>query len=382
MHIVLETVSPLFLGGADQRVAEIRSPSIRGALRFWFRALTGSVVGDGNIQRLRQLEAGVFGDTNRASSLVIRTRPVGRSQPFFSSLEGISYLFFSVKMKQKRECLPVGLQFPLTMMARPTPRDAATAFSPDQVMVLGLCSLWLLANLGGLGARSRRGAGSLRIVRADDELPDGIPGLTKVPRSVKELGESLSTGLTQLRSTAFMLGGEGSPVVPGIPSQFSILHPAVCHIHVLGKTWPTWEQALDEVGQAYRAFRTRRQPDYGEVKGLLLDRRRSIGTVERAAFGLPLQFSYRSMRGTRARVEGKDHDRRASPLLFKVHRLATGEYAMVLVFFRAVLLAEGEQLKVRTDRREHSCSPPDFTLVETFLEELTNVGPLLEVGYQ
>jgi CRISPR-associated protein Cmr1 len=288
MHVVIETVTPLFLGDAGQRVAEIRAPSIRGALRFWFRALTGGVVGDANLQRLRELEAGVFGDTNQASSLVIRTRSVGRSQPFLSSLEGLSYLFFSVKMRQKRECLPVGLQFPLTMIARPTPRDATAAFSPDQVMVLGLCSLWLLTNLGGLGARTRRGAGSLRIVRADDELPDGVPGLTRAPRSAKELEDSLSTGLTQVRSTASTSAEGGHPITPEIPSQFSILHPAACHVYVLGKTWPTWEQALDEVGQAYRAFRTRRQPDYGEVKGLLRDRCKSIGTVERTAFGLPL----------------------------------------------------------------------------------------------
>ena len=381
MYIVLETVTPIFVGGANQRVAEIRVPSIRGALRFWFRALAGGTVGDADRQPLRELEAGVFGDTSRASSLVIRTRSVGRSEPFISVLQGVNYLFFSLKM-QKRECLPVGLQFPLTMAARPTPRNAGKTSSPDRAMTLGLCSLWLLANLGGLGARSRRGAGSLRIVRVDGEVPNGVPRLTKVSGSAKELQESLSAGLTEVRRAISTLAEGGSPVAPGIPSQFSILHPAVCHMYVLDRTWPTWEQALDEVGRAYRAFRTRREPDYGEVKALLRDRRRSIETVERAAFGLPLQFSYRSLRGARATVGGREHDRRASPLLFKVHRLAAGEYAVLLVFFRAALLAEGERLQIRTRGHPPFLDPPDLTLVETFMEELADVGSLLEVNYR
>ncbi len=32
-------VTPLFLGGADQKATDIRPPSVKGALRFWWRAL-------------------------------------------------------------------------------------------------------------------------------------------------------------------------------------------------------------------------------------------------------------------------------------------------------------------------------------------------------
>ena len=35
----VEIVTPLFLGGADPNKAELRAPSIKGALRFWWRAL-------------------------------------------------------------------------------------------------------------------------------------------------------------------------------------------------------------------------------------------------------------------------------------------------------------------------------------------------------
>ncbi len=35
----LQTISPLLLFGADQKRPELRAASIRGELRFWFRAL-------------------------------------------------------------------------------------------------------------------------------------------------------------------------------------------------------------------------------------------------------------------------------------------------------------------------------------------------------
>lgn len=39
LTVTLETVTPLFLGGADPRGApELRAPAFRGALRYWLRA--------------------------------------------------------------------------------------------------------------------------------------------------------------------------------------------------------------------------------------------------------------------------------------------------------------------------------------------------------
>lgn len=63
----LEVVTPLFLGGADQSEAEIRGASIRGAMRFWFRALAAQT----DPASLRDLESDVFGDTKRASSVLV-----------------------------------------------------------------------------------------------------------------------------------------------------------------------------------------------------------------------------------------------------------------------------------------------------------------------
>lgn len=38
-----EIVTPMFLGDADQKATSIRPTAIKGALRFWWRALNGNM---------------------------------------------------------------------------------------------------------------------------------------------------------------------------------------------------------------------------------------------------------------------------------------------------------------------------------------------------
>ncbi len=65
-HITFLT--PCFCAGAVQNKAELRSSSIRGALRWWFRALGGS------ISEEKSVFGHVHGDKQSASSIVVRTR--------------------------------------------------------------------------------------------------------------------------------------------------------------------------------------------------------------------------------------------------------------------------------------------------------------------
>ncbi|MCP4402916.1 MAG: type III-B CRISPR module RAMP protein Cmr1 [bacterium] len=67
----LETVTPLFMAGADGRTPELRTPSFKGMLRFWWRAMRA----DDNIQHLAEQEAKLFGGTGKdqgRSKMVLR----------------------------------------------------------------------------------------------------------------------------------------------------------------------------------------------------------------------------------------------------------------------------------------------------------------------
>lgn len=54
-----ETITPMFLGGANPNEVELRPPSIKGALRFWWRAMHG----DWDLDKLKTEEAKLFGGT-------------------------------------------------------------------------------------------------------------------------------------------------------------------------------------------------------------------------------------------------------------------------------------------------------------------------------
>ena len=67
LELTLQTVTPLLLAGANNQMPEIRAPALRGAMRYWWRATLGGVIGDSNLDGLRLLETMVFGSPDKGS---------------------------------------------------------------------------------------------------------------------------------------------------------------------------------------------------------------------------------------------------------------------------------------------------------------------------
>jgi CRISPR-associated protein Cmr1 len=146
LRLTLETVTPMFLGGAEQQ-PELRPASVRGALRFWLRAALGGVIGDNDLSRLRRLESEVFGDTERASPVVARL-----SQPGFTiSTEPL----LPHRNVAPARAVHFATTFDLTLLLHRA--------APTNVLEIATWSALLWLTLGGIGRRSRRGAGSVRI---------------------------------------------------------------------------------------------------------------------------------------------------------------------------------------------------------------------------
>lgn len=375
----LETVTPLFLGGADPRgEPELRAASIRGALRFWLRALLGGFTGDSpqGLERLRQAEARIFGSTERgASSVVVHVQQIKTNIDSFSEIiggrPGIAYLFFSARgigREPERKAIKPETRFNITLRSRP-------AVEKGHRMVWHACAaLWLLTRLGGLGMRSRRGAGSLQVVKVS-QAPPSLPPFEIRSRDPSELRSGLRSGLAQLRKAISSTNTEVKT-----PTAFDVLHPVACRIWVVDSVFDTWAEALNAFGKSMQEFRNRRQPDYSTVKQALQGRQLER-TVERAAFGLPIVFRFTSLGNEKGTLEGEQHSRRASPLLVHVTRLASNKYALVLTLFYAQFLPTGEQLKLKRRGPAARVDVPDFKLLRDFLDSLsTGVGPLLEVG--
>jgi CRISPR-associated protein Cmr1 len=383
--LCLETITPLFLTGADPRgEPELRVASIRGALRFWLRALLGGVIGDSNLNELRQAEAAVFGSTDTgASPVVVRVLnlPKHSSVPFSAltgwnpssksyAQPGIAYLFFAARgthNEPERKAIPAGSSFELELSLRAGVQD-------QDALLKAYAALWLLTHLGGLGARSRRGAGSLQVTQVQGDVADSaLPSLEVRAKTPGELQEELQKGLRQLRNSI------GTSTFISSPSTFDVLHPNACKIWVIDRQFTSWEEALDAIGQRMQQFRNRRAPDYQNVKNAVQGKRLTQ-PIERAAFGLPIVFYYRSLKGAKGTLEGERHDRRASPLFIRVTRLANGKYVLVLTLFQAQLLEAGEKLKLKRQDPPTYVNAPDLSLIDDFIQEVRrNIGPCLEV---
>ncbi len=378
--VKLETVTLLFVAGADPRGApELRAASVRGALRYWLRALLGGVIGDQNWDALRTAEADVFGSTDNASPVVVRIRNGCPQTKSFSELvakkPGISYLFFAARgtrNEPERSAIKAGSLFELVLSKR------VGVEVGDQALHQAYAALWLLTHLGGLGARSRRGAGSLQVIETKGEhegLLSRLPSLCISATNPSELLQELGNGLRRLRELAHT----GAAGRVGIPSEFDVLHPCVCKVWVVDKSFDSWAEALDAIGQAMQQFRSRRNPDYQNVKQAIQGGNLSQ-PVQRAAFGLPIVFYYRSL-GQKGILRGESHDRRASPLIIHITKLANGKYAIVLTVFYARLLSINERMKLKREGRPCIVvEPPDLNLIDEFLCDLPNRGaPLQEV---
>src|SRR5207248_2317406 len=115
-------ITPCFCAGANQAMAEVRAPSIRGKLRWWFRVVGGSA----------SQEAEVFGsitcDQGLGSAIIVRVREntlAAKWQPLqFSPVSNTGYvLYFAQKSANGARwvstgVLPAGSSFELHIVWR------------------------------------------------------------------------------------------------------------------------------------------------------------------------------------------------------------------------------------------------------------------------
>lgn len=380
LDLDLEAVTPLMSGGAWQQ-AEIRPPSFRGLMRYWLRALVGGIVG-AELLPVSLTEQAVFGSYQHASPValrVLRGAPAGPLPPAGDEFPGIGYLFYAA-YHNRRDAVQAGERFQLRLQTRPlTPLDLEIHQQPvddDLVWTLAAASLWLVARLGGLGLRMRRGAGSIRFCDEPAGWPAALPPARIRAGTPQGYAEEIAEDLAHLRRAFGWTPAETMEYLP----PYTVLHPDCCQVYVLDQVYPSWQLALDAVGRAFQAFRSRQPDDYQAVKGVLTRQRRSIDGVKRSIFGLPLMFFFSSLykqlveqgvpqREARARSSATIGPRRgqtrSSPLWFRVVRLGADApaYTVQLALFRNQFLSDGMLTLRPADR---SMSPVDFKAPATY----------------
>lgn len=399
VSVVLETITPLFLAGADPHgEPELRAPSVRGALRYWLRALLGGVYGDDHwgLEKIRQKETEIWGDTKSGSNLVCQVRKL--HQPSGTSLQldqknrpGETYLLWANSTREgARKYLNEG-SFELLLKPR------LGGKMNEQNLNVAAASLWLLLNLGGLGTRSRRLMGSLR-VKAVKDWPDSLPSPDFKCNEPNALAERLVDSIRQLRR---LVSGE-VPAKFSSNSAFDILHPDHAVIYVWNQK-KMIQALIEDFGNDLQKRRLRTPPDYQAVLDIIHGKKSSQRLL-RPGFGLPLQFFFRSeferilrenrvahddsveKRKLRPKAtatlepwrrgheddESKQMSRRASPVHFHVSTLNEVDHTIVATFFKSRFLPDHTQIRVKPGNREQKPWALDFggyDLVEAYFQE-------------
>lgn len=168
--------TPLFCGGADPARAELRIPSFKGVLRFWWRALAWSRC-DGDLGKIRECEDRLFGSSTTGQSRVLihllpsqfapRTLDAGKILTLYrGSVVGHGVRYFGYGLMEAyrsrmrntqdgqltRSCLLPPFEFTVMLRGADLTDDERKSLQ-DALIALG--------TMGGLGARNRRGYGSL-----------------------------------------------------------------------------------------------------------------------------------------------------------------------------------------------------------------------------
>lgn len=418
-------VTPLFSAGADPMgAAELRVPSLKGVLSFWWRALAWSEF-DGDLREIQKAEDELFGcggEGARRSRVVMFLERVndgdlmtsGELRNLTRALvgHGVRYLGYGLMGafganagKITRACRGGPLEFKLHLRCRDVDGVAFNRL---------LRALRALGTVGGLGARSRRGFGSLVLTSLE---VDGVS--SKRPGTLGELRREIEIVTGQEADRPEDLAAVDERIVTGQrlrsgEPEYTAFSAGTRHVLVMGDPNVTDPLVLlDRVGREMVRFRssgknaprngTRRifegaeeaECNFEDDHLLMLDvakqgEIRKPGYPERLAFGLPHNYFFSSQPRERQKVSLKLRqrlDRRASPLLIHVHMLG-GRPAVVLSFLPARFLPNTAQ-KVRVGREwvQLPASGQLYRPIRDFLDRMMGkgrqelFGEALEVRY-
>ena len=252
-----------------------------------------------NLRRSGALESGQAPILLRLNNQVVGTERWRPPEPIDAQdrqegINGAAYLGYSLTLRPNdRRAIPACRTLSLTATAHPR----ATAAEQRA----WLASFWCLAHFGGLGARVRRGLGSLRLTRFDG-LPEAStlrpPSGTDPDAWIAELEQ----GLTTLRHRYPHRPQADHPI---LDSQVRVL--------LLRQGHDRWEHALAAAGAILQRYRLRCNPDHDDIEAYLFPKNTATGqklTRRRSVLPSVCRLTFRFTR----EVYGQDRDTASSPL--------------------------------------------------------------------
>lgn len=372
---VYRIVTPLFCAGANpQGPPELRLPSFKGVLRYWWRALAWAEYA-GDLHVIRQQEDLLFGSAGGGQSRV-SMRLTQDSNPAAASRgevltvsqtnknvvgDSARYLGYGVMKafginggQLTRACLRAPLDFTVRMRARDL-NERESAMLANALIALG--------TLGGMGAKSRKGYGSLalRSLRVHGveqwNAPQSMSGLRGAIAKLQRNG--------------------GAAAFP----EFTALSRKTRHVLLSSEKKEPME-LLDLVGREFVRFRSwgrngkilggrvDSEHNFRDDHDLMMQSNRRDKHPRRIAFGLPHNYGPRPDKQVGPFDKGLD--RRASPLFIHIHDCG-GAPVAVLSFLPARFLPNGRSdISVGGTRAGQAPEEELYRPIHEFLDRLLN----------
>jgi CRISPR-associated protein Cmr1 len=346
-----ELLTPLFGGGVNPGEVDekfpVRGSTVRGQLRFWWRATCGGRFG-GDRNAMKADEDRIWGSTRGASRVSVVVTEAKAGQLFTASDERgnttdrrgdpltvghqnsrDSYAAFPLRGDAKKNKPPGEVRTKVTFTLR-------LAFDPAVAEDVR-AALWAWETFGGVGARTRRGFGALQCNKvdfldgasdgawsweyggyevagllaadvaryvSDQPFPDNVPHLSRDPARYRMARHGAGGDpMVVWRALVASLRNFRQSRDPGSPK------PGRSH-------WPE----PDAIRRITRKPNPLRPPKY------------TFNKFPRAAFGLPIIFEFKNdherqiYEPNRTTLEGTLHSRLASPLLLRPLALAGGTF--------------------------------------------------------
>jgi len=306
-----ESVTPMFMYGADGTTPELRPASIKGIMRFWWRAINGNLP----LKELKETENDIFGSTNKKSSFSIKVKILTQLESSYNNLineikkfDGIQYNFYHIFLKNEGKKYFKKLKF-----------DLEIKFYNKKYIEEILKTLVIINYFGGFGTRNRRGAGSVSLKIKNPEI---LEEKIKNVKTIKEITNLFDTSKVKNKEE---LKKHIKEIFKIIPITSNTLYSTLYKQIYIFEAQKDWKKALETIAKPFREFRNSHKSDLYNTPN----------------FGIPIKHKNGSI-FIGAKIE-KDEckdkkQRRASPLIFKILKISENIYFPIIIWLEGDLL--------------------------------------------
>ncbi|MCW7552290.1 type III-B CRISPR module RAMP protein Cmr1 [Endozoicomonas gorgoniicola] len=361
--------TPMFLGEAssDQCADKIRPPSVKGALRFWWRALAWGrlYTGDHNetLKELHKEEGELFGyaaggsdnkSENKGCQAAFRLRVHNdKSEKGREILTGIDYLLGQgiTKRNEKMQYLASGGSFTVSCYPNQTMTETQHQQLEEALLCLGL--------FGGLGARSRKGLGSLSIHHLTGGSYSAPQNREEYGSLVMHLLKNAELARPEPPYSAFSslsridissVGSDAFQLLLRLNDELQLYRSWGKDGRILGKKA---EQNFTEDHRWAYSVANSHPPD---------------SLPERTVFGLPHNYYLSKARTNKVDIN-TDSGRRATPLFCHIHQFENGSALLVQTLLQAEFLHSKQTVKVTCNRKNTKVqSTVDWSVIRKFMD--------------